>query len=172
MHLLSQRRSIPQQKKGVIAVDDTTSNAHALLLQQTVLCIMLVRAYLPRSINSLAGVMRGADKELSMEDMTIMLSPEQEVSRVRRLGESTTICIVSLPTPKWDTSAIQCGRTRIGRFNVRNAINLATLPLNCCTYGKRCNKYAGPRGTAKCAPDPPRCINCRKPHEVTSPACS
>lgn len=82
------------QRKNVIAVDATTTEASALLLQQTMLCGIQVRAYLPRSINSLAGVIRGIDKDPSLEDLTSIMRTEAEILHVRRLGESTTTCIV------------------------------------------------------------------------------
>lgn len=90
------------QRKNVIGVGAANPESCATLLQQAFLCGVLVRVYMPPSINSLAGVARDVYHDEFVNEVTRLIRADTEVLNVRGLDGSKTIPIIStgnkLPT--------------------------------------------------------------------------
>lgn len=163
------------RRKNVIAVDTASAAACDTLLQQTILCDTQVQVHVPRSMDSLSGVIRDVDSELSLEELASLLRADVEVLRVRRLGTSTTVCItfaskvmpthvkvgyVRHPVRPYESRPLQCKKChKLGHIAA------------CCTSGARCVTCSGPHDSKDCISNVVKCINCGKPHDATSPLC-
>lgn len=62
-----------KKQENVITVDTTSPTARDILLLLTTLCNRQVQVHLPRSMGSLAGVIRYVDRKLSLEELVGLL---------------------------------------------------------------------------------------------------
>lgn len=76
-------------------MDTTTASASATLLSQTSLCGIVIQAYVPRIIVSLAAVIGDPDPEHSIDEVTNILHADVGILCVHSFGSSSTVCVPS-----------------------------------------------------------------------------
>lgn len=89
--------------RNLVAVDAKTPRLKGLLLELSTLCSTPVHAFLPRSLNSSDGLVRGVEVGLSDDEILQCIASPLPVHQVKRLGAKSSLVKItfsgaSLPT--------------------------------------------------------------------------
>ncbi|KAG0443538.1 hypothetical protein HPB47_014803 [Ixodes persulcatus] len=161
--------------RNLIAVEARTPKLKGVLLDLEVLCTTPVRAFLPSPPNTCIGLIRDVELGLSDADIRNQIRAPIKIWDVRRLGEkSKLVKIVFLGKTRPDSLLYGLFRTPVLPFKVK-----ALQCRRCLRYGHISTVCNHPQACARCGAShngecessEPKCINCSKSHEATSPPC-
>ncbi|KAG0429877.1 hypothetical protein HPB47_023190 [Ixodes persulcatus] len=140
----------PNSRLNLIAVGTRNGQTTRALLACTQICGLKVRAYEPVPWHFSVGVIKDVDTSLSDAEIEHVRSPEGQVLRIRRLGQSSIVKIAFSETTLPSFAYLGHVRHPVSPFKKR--------PIQCrkcCVYGHR-------EPTCK---HPPICSRCAEAHD-------
>ncbi|CAN7997322.1 unnamed protein product, partial [Ixodes hexagonus] len=161
-------------RKNIIGTDARSEAGVLALLIFDRICGAPVRAFLPRSKNSRAGVISDVDPAITEEDLAEIINSGVNVVQARRLGASESVKVV------FDGDTLPA-HVKIGlvRHSVRPFVPRPLQCRKCYRIGHVAAACPNEATRAHCSEShtdttctaAPRCVNCRQPHAATATEC-